>query len=91
MSNYNRNQKTVYIPAYMLPVWNLMIESCEKREQGAGYVLLESWSEQNGVDMPKYLNKGDMSKLRKKLEDKSRQTGLFHKVSKGDKSKQRSK
>ena len=63
MSNYNRNQKTVYIPDYLKSTWEKMIE--ESGKQGAGYILLKAWCKVQGYDIPEYQSKGDKSKKRR--------------------------
>ena len=63
MSNYNRNQKTVYIPDYLKSTWELMIE--KSKNKGAGYVLLEAWCKVQGYEIPEYQSKGDKSKKRR--------------------------
>ncbi len=63
MSNYNKNQKTVYIPDYLRPIWERMIKESGKR--GAGYILLEAWCKMKGYPIPEYQSKGDKSKKRR--------------------------
>ena len=63
MSNYNKNQKTVYIPDYLRPIWERMIK--ESGKQGAGYILLEAWCKIKGYPIPEYQSKGDKSKKRR--------------------------
>ena len=68
MSNYNKNQKTVYIPDYLKPTWELMIK--ESGSKGAGYILLEAWCKIRKIKIPEYQSKGDKSKKRRRYEAK---------------------
>ena len=63
MSNYNRNQKTVYIPDYLKPTWDRLIYETESI--GVGYTLLAAWCKINGYHIPEYQSKGDKSKKRR--------------------------
>lgn len=63
MSNYNRNQKTVYIPDYLKATWEQAVRESDK---GLGYTLLEAWCKVRKIKCPEYQSKGDKSKQRSK-------------------------
>ncbi len=62
----SRQQKSVYVPECAEAIWDRAMDQALETSRGIGYVLLEAWAEKNGVRMPEYLNKGQITRLKNK-------------------------
>lgn len=68
MSNYNRNQKTVYVTENTQYIYDEVLKEAESTGKGTGFLLLESYAITRKLKLPEYISKGDVTKNKRRYE-----------------------
>lgn len=72
MSNYNRNQKTVYVTENTQYIYDELIKEAEATGKGTGFLLLEAYAITRKLKLPVYVGKGDVTKNKRRYENEYR-------------------